>query len=161
MSDQPIEIKATIVGAVEIEARFLTGRARVKEYVLRETHILTTKLQRKVKEEKLSGQVLKVRTGRLRRSINRRVDVLADQVIGRVGTNVEYGRTWELTGTPAMDIFPSRAKALRWIGPNGQPVFAGNVHKDAVGPKPFLKPALAELRPEAVIRLAAAAYRGI
>jgi phage gpG-like protein len=57
------------------------------------TRRLAIMLQGYVKEEKLSGQVLHVRTGNLRRSINQRVD--EDRVIGYVGTNVPYGRVHE------------------------------------------------------------------
>ena len=49
------------------------------------------KLLTHVKQDKLSGQVLNVRTGNLRRSINQRVDVSGDSVIGTVGTNSVYG----------------------------------------------------------------------
>jgi len=42
-------------------------------------------------KEKLSDQVLHVRTGRLRRSIHADpIEVVGDMVTGRVGTNVEY-----------------------------------------------------------------------
>ena len=49
-----------------------------------------------VKENKLSGGVLNVKTGRLRRSINQSVKSDENSVIGQVGTNVSYGRFWEL-----------------------------------------------------------------
>lgn len=50
----------------------------------------------RVKDQKLSGQVLNVRTGRLRRSINAKpVTETATGVETLVGTNVEYGRIHE------------------------------------------------------------------
>lgn len=55
---------------------------------------LTLRLQRQVKQ-KLSGEVLKVRTGRLRRSITNRVESAGGVVSGIVGTNVSYGKTHE------------------------------------------------------------------
>ena len=58
---------------------------------------LTIKLQGMVKEQKLSGQVLKVRTGNLRRSINQRVDVEEGRgPVGTVGTNEKYARPHEM-----------------------------------------------------------------
>lgn len=58
---------------------------------------LTLRLMTRVKGDKLSGQVLKTRTGRLRRSINRRVEGNGTtSVTGYVGTNVEYARRHEL-----------------------------------------------------------------
>jgi phage gpG-like protein len=53
-------------------------------------------LTRYVKEQKLSGQVLRNQTGRLRRSIHASdVTVTETEVSGKVGTNVSYGRMWE------------------------------------------------------------------
>jgi hypothetical protein len=161
VSDKPIEISMAIVGGVQVETRFLTAGTRVREQVLREMHALTIKLQRKVKEEKLSGQVLKVRTGKLHRSINQRVTAAGDSFLGRVGTNVEYGRAWELGfDVPARDIYPKNAQALFWPGAR-HPV--AHVHQPArhQAGKPFLRPALDEMRPEIQFRLARAAWLGI
>ena len=52
------------------------------------------RVQRRVKE-KLSGEVLNVRTGRLRRSIVERVESSGSVVTGIVGTNVEYAAPHE------------------------------------------------------------------
>lgn len=57
--------------------------------------VLTLKLLRKVKAEKLSGQVLKNRTGTLRRSINQKVEVTPTSIFGIVGTNKEYAAAHE------------------------------------------------------------------
>lgn len=68
--------------------RLQTGFARtVRQAVLSAAIMVTAK----VKDEKLSGQVLNVRSGRLRRSINYRVVSDGDAMVdARVGTNVEY-----------------------------------------------------------------------
>ncbi len=50
----------------------------------------TLKLLIKVKREKLNGQVLNKRTGRLGRSITQKLIELSNGVAGIVGTNVEY-----------------------------------------------------------------------
>lgn len=52
-------------------------------------------LQAHVKANKLSGQVLKNRTGRLRRSISQSVTDTGTAVVGIVGTNVKYARAQE------------------------------------------------------------------
>lgn len=52
-------------------------------------------LSAKIKGEKLSGQVLNVRSGRLRRSINAKFSETATGIDATVGTNVEYGRVHE------------------------------------------------------------------
>ena len=55
---------------------------------------VTIELQARTKE-KLTGEVLHVRTGTLRRSINRRVERTPDGIVGAVGTNVAYGAAHE------------------------------------------------------------------
>ena len=70
------------------------GRQAIRVSIQR----LTLRLLAKVKSDKLSGQVLNVRTGRLRRSINQRVTVKDNGVYGVVGTNVKYGRVHEMGG---------------------------------------------------------------
>lgn len=52
--------------------------------------ILTT-----AKRDKLTGQVLKVQTARLRSSVIKRIVVRRNTMQGYVGTNVWYGKLWE------------------------------------------------------------------
>jgi phage gpG-like protein len=66
-------------------------RERLRQAITREAIALT----RHVKEEKLSGQVLKNRTGTLRRSINFKVTEDAAGVSGSVGTGLKYARVHE------------------------------------------------------------------
>ena len=56
---------------------------------------LAIDLQSHVKADKLTGQVLHVRTGTLRRSINQRVIQEPTAIWGSVGTNVKYARVHE------------------------------------------------------------------
>jgi hypothetical protein len=53
-------------------------------------------LVRYVKENKLSGQVLHVRTGNLRRAVNFRVTQSPTSITGSVGVKSKYGRAHEL-----------------------------------------------------------------
>lgn len=56
---------------------------------------LSIEVQSAVKTEKLSGQALSVRTGTLRRSINRVVVQQGNSVYAQVGTNVVYAAAHE------------------------------------------------------------------
>jgi phage gpG-like protein len=56
---------------------------------------LSIEVQAAVKDQKLSGQVLHVRTGTLRRSINRKITQTGSTVYGEVGTNVRYAAIHE------------------------------------------------------------------
>lgn len=101
-----------------------------------------------VQRDYLTGQVLKVQTGRLRSSIARgqpdtrsRFESTANLSVAIVGTNVSYGKTWELTGIPAHTIVPIRAKALRFEV-HGQVLFRMRANIPAQGPRPYLMPAL-------------------
>ena len=49
-----------------------------------------------IQANRLTGQVLNVRTGTLRRSISRQVRLTATGAEAKVGTPVWYGRWWEL-----------------------------------------------------------------
>jgi hypothetical protein len=91
---------------------------------------------------------LKNDTGNL---MNRTLSVLLASRDGfKTGTNVEYGRAWELGFTrPSVTIFPKRAKALRFqIG--GKTVFAkrATLPPKTFPARPWLKPAIDAMMPE-------------
>lgn len=89
-------IRGMIVGDRETIAKLGKAKERARDAVRKSVVRLTLELLRKVKAEKLSGQVLNVQTGRLRRSITQRVTEQGSTITGIVGTNVEYARTHEL-----------------------------------------------------------------
>jgi phage gpG-like protein len=106
-----------------------------------------------------------LKTGRLRRSIHMGVTRGSGRVNGMVGTNVEYAGAIErgLKGSQSVREFV-RSQTMAW----GHPItpllvsvrpFARNVNRPA---RPFLAPALAEVRPTLLERLEAdlAALRG-
>ncbi len=55
-------------------------------------------LERHVKQNKLTGQVLHVRTGNLRNSIHPNVESNGKTVVGTARTDVKYGVFWEFGG---------------------------------------------------------------
>lgn len=92
-------IKAEVRGLPETSVGFKTAAGQLPKDTLKTVTRLAIMLQRHVKEKKLSGQVLKVRTGNLRRSITYRVvQTGVDKAYGVVGTNVNYGRIHEYGG---------------------------------------------------------------
>ena len=65
----------------------------------------TLMVLRRVKQDKLTGQVLNVQTGRLRRSITNSISSNGTgKIIGIVGTNVAYGRIHELGFRGAVNV---------------------------------------------------------
>lgn len=81
---------------------------------------LTINLQRDVQANKLSGQVLNVRSGTLRRSIDFKVSSQPGGVQGRVSTNVLYGILHELglraQGEASRELFQQPISVARPTG---------------------------------------------
>ena len=91
--------------------------------------------ERTVRGEYLSGKALQRRTGRLRGSITHDVRIEGDRVVGRIGTNVVYGRIHELGGV----IKAKNAKYLKFNIPG----VGWRMAKSVTIPKrPFLRPSL-------------------
>ena len=83
-------IKGTIIGSEQIIAKFERMQAQAMPKLQERIARIVIKLQTRVVANKLSGQVLKVRTGTLRRSIHNDVITTGSSVTGIVGTNLEY-----------------------------------------------------------------------
>lgn len=138
--------------------------AKVQREIFATVDKLGRELILRVVYHKLSGQVLKRRTGRLAASIARnapetrsRFEETAVSATSYVGTNVSYGKTWEYGAhVPAYDIFPKNRQALRFMM-NGKEIFAKHVHMPArdIKARPFLAPALQEMKPFIIAELQA------
>lgn len=76
-------------------ARLAGLSSKMHASMLRVITRLSIDLQRHVMADKLSGQVLGVRTDVLRSSISYKVDDRGSSIGGVVGTNIWYGRLWE------------------------------------------------------------------
>lgn len=140
--------RVTLVGVAATLRRFADLKGRALEELRNTTVSLVIKLQRKVKEEKLSGQVLKNRTGRLRRSITGKTEGEGTQLYGIVGTNVEYAAVHEYGGPVTIKahlrtITQAFGKTLR------QPVtFSVRAHTVNYKQRSFLRSALIEMSAE-------------
>lgn len=163
-------ITGMLIGDRALIARLTAAPAQNKPRIDATVQALGFALEAHVKARKLTGQVLNVRTGRLRASISQstamqagdsrsRFESTPDRAVATVGTNVVYGAAWEY-GSRAHDVVAKVAKALRFeIG--GQVFFRELVHIPAQAPRPFLAPSLQEMRPLIVERLRAALVDGM
>lgn len=89
-------IKGEILGGQALVQRFEDMAPKFTGVMTKSIGRLVLTLMRNVKADKLSGQVLNVRSGRLRRSINQRLEGAGTEMVaGYVGTNVVYGRRFE------------------------------------------------------------------
>ncbi|HEY6019946.1 MAG TPA: hypothetical protein VIY48_08585 [Candidatus Paceibacterota bacterium] len=115
---------------------------------------LSIDLQRSVKEDKLTGQVLHVRTGTLRRSINREVQQTRDGVFATIGTNLNYGIGWENGFTRKLGA-GARGGPKNLLGLARERYFSKHPPGTRDEHRPFLRPTLEEFRPRIVNELRA------
>lgn len=138
--------------------------AQVVAAVATKMRQLTINLQRHVIQDKLHGQVLKQRTGKLARSIQQESHTDGDLVIGEVFSagDVKYAAIHEFGGTtPPHDIVPNKAEALAFVM-GGKTVFARVVHHPGskIPERSFLRSSLADQASDITAGLKEAAIRG-
>lgn len=104
-------IRAQVVGDEKLIASYNAVYPTLQNELEKATARAALKLLRHVKEDKLNGQMLNVRTGRLRRSITMRVEQAGSITNGWVGTNVAYAKRMEygFQGTETVRAFMRRA----------------------------------------------------
>jgi len=90
----PVIIKADIQ-AGSVIAKLENARMAVQGEMRKTIERLAIQLTGKIKSEKLSGQVLNVRTGTLRRSISYQIQQTGTDTIAKIGTNVKYAAAHE------------------------------------------------------------------
>ena len=116
---------------------------------------LSLLVQRSVKEDKLSGQVLHVRTGTLRRSINREVTSDNTGVYATIGTNVSYGAAHEygFTGTVNVREHTRRSRVQMQmkksgVKPVGDVIVRAHTMNINMPERSFLRSTLRDYRPQ-------------
>lgn len=172
----------TVVGDKEIARRFRALPDGIRSRVVDSIGRLTLRLQRKVKREKLTGQVLRVRTEVLRGSIDQRVVTDSRVISGIVSTNVGYGKAHEY-GFKGIVTVKEHLRKIRkqgrmslrsvkghemkvWTKKRGAltggvaTVGAHTRHVD-LPERSFLRSALAEMKPEILAELDKAIAEGV
>ncbi len=91
-------IGVEVLGQERIASRLHGMPSAIKRYLQAVMRAEVINLQSYIKSQKLSGQVLKNRTGTLRRSIFQRVTAEGSNVAGFVGTPTVYGPPHEFGG---------------------------------------------------------------
>ena len=146
-------IAAELIGAERVVAFLELLPQKAMAAIKADVSRLAITLLRKVKEEKLSGQVLRNQTGTLRRSINQRVEVFGQQaVVGSVGTNLSYAAAHEFGFNGPVNVkahlrLVKKAWGKTVRSPQEHPVraFTRQMH---LPEKSFLRSAMAEMAPE-------------
>lgn len=146
-------IVATISGQDTVQARLLLlsekARAAAEKAIKREAIGLVGY----IKSSKLSDQVLRVRTGRLRRSITARFqDEGKSSFAAFVGTNVKYARTHELGFNGSVTVKSHQRKITQAFGKKLAAPVVVDVRAHAMQvrlpARPFLRPASEEKMPK-------------
>jgi hypothetical protein len=151
-----VQIQAVGVDRVQIHVRQMGPKVQ-RALVLGITRE-TIDLVGVVKDEKLSGQVLGQRTRRLRNSIHQTVNQNATRVAGTVGTDVIYGRFWEMGFVGTEQV---RAHSRTINQAFGMPITARTILVAAharqvnVAPRSFLRSTLGERQAGIVSRVGA------
>lgn len=173
-----------IIGDKEVSRRLRALPDGVHSRVTDSVGRLVLRLQRKVKAEKLSGieivkkagggikfkrnkslQVLNVRTGTLRRSIEQRMVLTSNTISGIVSTNVKYGKAHEYGGLQTQTVREHLRLVKKSFGKSlKSPVWStvrGHSRTVDLPERSFLRSALAEMQEEIVSDVEKAVANGI
>ena len=145
-------ISVTVTGATEADILFEELPSELRDALATRLAAFTGQLWDKIVNEKLSGQALQMRSGRLARSIRSETTDDGETLEGIVFSDgsAPYARILEYGGrTRPHDILPVRAKALHFMASGGE-VFARIVHHpgSTIAEHSFMRSALRELMPE-------------
>lgn len=160
-----IDVSVVLLGDRKLEARLAKVPDNVRKAVFASVREWTLKLLAR-SQRKVSGEVLKVRTGRLRRGLNDQYQESKNEIVGSVGINrrtVPYARIHEMGGkTKPHVILPKTARVLVFQK-NGQTIFTTRVnHPGSKMPmRSFLRSSLTEMRDQIRVGLAEAAAKGM
>lgn len=158
-------IKTIVTGDREVAAHLDRVDGQVRGKLRASIARLIVQLQRNVMQGKLSGQVLKVRTGTLRRSIDQRVQEGAAGIAGTVWTNLSYAPRHEFGFTGAESVKEHLRMCKQAFGrPLKEPrQITVRAHTRSVNypPHSFLRTTLYEMGPEIIQALRVAVGEGI
>lgn len=157
-------IETSVTGDTEVVASIREQYKEITDNVEKSIGRLTLKLLNLVKVNKLSGQVLNVRTGRLRRSITQTTKRESTLITGIVGTNVEYARGHELGFNGSVSVKAHLRLIKKAWGKNISPrSISIKSHSRQVNlpKKSFLGSALKDMSPEILQTLQQSVRQGI
>ena len=138
-------ISVQIINGDRIAARLQGCTSRIRSAIREAIQITAIDLEAQVKE-KLSGPVLRVRSGRLRNSIVSAVTDDATSVTGTVAANTPYAAIQEYGGTTRAHLIQARdAQSLAFMM-GGKMVFAKSVQHPGsnIPARSYLRSTLAE-----------------
>ena len=157
-------IEMSVTGDADVIAAIRVRHQNFIRNIEQSVGRLTLKLLTRVKVNKLSGQVLNVRTGRLWRSITYKVIKTPSRITGIVGTNVEYARIHELGFHGQVSVKAHLREIKKAWGKDITPrTVEVRTHSRQVNlpAKSFLRSAMEEMTPEIIQTLQQSIRQGI
>lgn len=153
-------LTAKLVGDTELIERLTNMPVRIRSGLARAVTQLSLE-GAQLSKRKVSGEVLKVRSGALRASIKPNpTKITAVGAEGGWGTDSKYGRIQEEGVPHSWEIMPKSARALAFEV-NGQTIFAMRVTHPPLPAHSFIGSALRELEPRIEEVLGAAVWEEI
>lgn len=148
-----------ITGDKELTERFAALPENLHKALVVKVTALAMKLQAKVVNDKLSGQVLNRVTGKLARSIFNEIEDTPEKVVGKVASSgdVKYARRLEMGFHGTEDVKEHIRHSVL-----GKAYTVRAFTRQANTPeRPFLRSALADMKEEILAELHAAATQAI
>ena len=155
-------IEFILRGEREITAKVSGLRDKIVIEMLKAMDTVNNRLKTHIVSDKWSGQVLKSHSGNLKRAIIQIPAERTDETIsGGVGLGREaaYGLAHEF-GAHIPERVPVRAKALHWIGADGQDVFSKRARAFDLPERSFMRSSFAEFRDQIEDAMREAARKG-
>ena len=148
-------ITFTITGDGPTLERLTVIQSELFSRLERKINLLNTRLQQKIQNEKLSGQVLQQRSGKLKRSIEV-IPASIDRVSGVVSGGVQgaggpafYGKFHEFGTTRSYEIVPVTKQALSFLIGDKR-VFAKRVTHPPIQERSFMRSSQEEMKEEII-----------
>ena len=148
-------ITTYLSGDAELVRKFETMPDRLRDELTFGIGRAALKLQRNVVQNKLSGQVLNVRTDTLRGSIDQVVTTSGNSVVGIVSTNVSYARVHEYGFSGTVSVRESLRLIKKAFGKSITPktvTVKAHSRKVNLPERSFLRSALRDLSGSGVIQ---------
>lgn len=143
-------ITANIVGSDKVTSGLESRKSSAMGAIERAVKSSALSLVAYIKKEKLSGQVLNVKTGTLRRSITARFETAGNEIRAYVGTNLKYARIHEYGFKGQVPVKAhQRMMNVAWGRRVKEPRMIdvrAHAMKMNVPARPFMAPSLAENR---------------
>lgn len=145
-------LKMEFIGGDVLAAVLRSYGGKVQTAIVQSIGRSALRLQSEVMDNRLSGQVLNIRTGNLHRSIHQQVTSSGGLVVGEVNTNVRYGVAHEYGFAGTVNVKASMRQIRQAFGrPLKSPRYVqirAHTRNVKLPERSFLRSALRDMKPD-------------